>query len=342
MNHEELTVAEARRIALAAQGFDRPRPARRVGASDVRRAIHQLGLLQIDFANVLIPSHYLVLFSRLGAYDRSLLDNLVHRHREFIEAWAHEASIVPVDCWPLLRHRRERHRVRPWGFETFLEEHPEYVAAVLEEVRARGPLAAGDLGAPDGAPRRIAEVWSDTVPEALLETNKAWLGTVPRAVLEAHFGRGLLAIANRLPDFTRIYDLAERVVPAEHHPREVSREDAERELLLRAAKAHGVATASDLADYYRMPPKDARPRLAELVEQGMLSPVRIAGSKEAAYLHPAAKRPKRIVAAALLSPFDPVVWFRARASRLFQFDYRFDLHAARQAPVGMLCVAVLI
>jgi uncharacterized protein YcaQ len=310
MSRANLSSAEARRVALAAQGFDRPRPSGRVRIGDLRRTIRQLGLLQIDYVNVLVPAHYQVLFSRLGPYEKSRLDDLVYRRREFTEQWAHEASILPVETWPLLRHRREEHRVRPYGFESFLKQNPVYVDSVLNEVRVRGPLTAGDLPGPDGASRRLPE---------------SWFGTVPRAVLEAYFGRGALAIADRRPNFARAYDLADRVLPPQHHARQAETEDAQRELLRLASRSHGVGTAADLADYYRMPVRAARPRLAELVDSGDLREVRIEGWREPAYLHGAARLPLRIAAATLLSPFDPVVWYRPRAARLFDFDYRFEI-----------------
>ena len=304
----DLSLSEARRIALAAQGFDRPRPSR-VGAQHLRRTIRQLGLLQIDYVNVLVPSHYMVPFSRLGPYSKTLLDDLVYRRREFTEQWAHEASIVPVETWPLLGHRRETHRVRPYGFEPFLERHAEFVAGVVEEVRARGPLSADDLAVPAGMVRRVAGAWQGTA----------------RVVLEAHFGRGVLAVAERRLNFARVFDLAERVIPQEHHSRQVDREEAQRELLRLAARSHGVGTAPDLADYYRMPISQARLRIAELAEAGQLRPVRVEGWRETAYLHPEANLPGRIDGAALLSPFDPVIWFRDRAARLFDFDYRVEI-----------------
>ena len=305
----DLSLAEARRIALAAQGFDRPRPAR-VDTRHLRRTVQQLGLLQIDSVNVLVPAHYQVPFSRLGPYPRSRLDDLVYRKRELFEQWAHEASILPVDAWPLLRHRMQAHRIRPWGFEKFLDKHPEYVAWVLKEVRGRGPLLAADLPEPDGTPRRTG----------------MWARGVPRMVLEAHFGAGKVATANRRPNFARAYDLAERVIPAEHFKRKVSSAEAQRELLRRSARAHGVGTAGDLADYYRMPIGDARARLAELVDAGELGEVRVEAWRETAYLHPDAKLPKQIDAAALLSPFDPLIWHRDRAARLFDFDYRIEIY----------------
>ncbi len=306
----DLSLGEARRIALAAQGFDLPRPSGRVDARHIRRTIRRLGLLQIDYVNVLVPAHYQVLFSRLGPYRMSALDDLVYRRREFTEQWAHEASILPVESWPLLRYRMEAHRVRPNGFESFMKQHPDYVERVLEEVRARGPLAANDLPDPAGASRRI---------------EGAWFGTVPRAMLEAHFGRGDLAVAERRPNFTRVFDLAERVIPPEPHRRKVGREEAQRELLRLAAQAHGVGTAGDLADYYRMPVREVRPRINELVEAGELREVRVEGWQQPAYLHPKARLPRPIAPSSLLSPFDPVIWYRARAKRLFDFDYRFEI-----------------
>jgi uncharacterized protein YcaQ len=319
MSRDELPLSEARRIALAAQGFDRPRPRGRVDTGHFRRTIRQLGLVQLDFVNVLVPAHYQVPFSRLGPYDRSLFDDLVYQRREFTEQWAHEASILPVESWPLLRHRMENHCVRPWGFEAFLEQNPAYADRVLAEVKARGPLTADDLPGPEGASRRLA----DLIPGA-------WVGTVARAVLEAHFGRGLLAVAERRRGFVRAYDLAERVLPAEHHRRQVGREEAQRELVRSAARAHGVGTAADLADYYRMPVREARPRLAELAEAGELREVCVEGWREPAYLHPQARRPRRIEAVALLSPFDPVVWYRPRVERLFGFDYRVEIFVPRE------------
>ncbi len=317
MSQENLTLNEARRIALAAQGFDRPRPNGKVNTSHIGRAIRQLGLVQIDFVNVLTPAHYQVLFSRLGSYKKSLLDDLVYRRREFTEQWAHERSILPVESWPLLRHRMETRRVRPWGFEKFLEQHSSYVAWTLEEIRIRGPLGADDLPEPEGMPRRMSDKWG-------------WGMNLKNQVLEAHFGFGRLVVAERLPNFARTYDLAERVIPAEHHGRKVEREEAQRELLRLAARSHGVGTAGDLADYYRMPIREARQRIAELVEAGDLREAQVEGWREPAYLHPKAKLPGRIEAAALLSPFDPVVWYRPRAARLFDFDYRIEIFTPQE------------
>ena len=307
----DLSLDDARRLALAAQGFDRPRP-RRVAGRDLARVIQRLGLVQLDFVNVLAPAHYQVLFSRLGPYRRALLHETVYRRGAFTEQWAHEASIVPMDAWPLLRHRRDTHRVRPWGFDRFLAKSPAYVKRVVAAVRRRGALTAADLPPPDGVARRIR--------------GDAWVGTVPRATLEALFGRGTLAVADRRPNFARVYDLAERVIPAEHHERRVESDEARRELLRRAARALGVATAGDLADYFRMSPREARPRIAELVEEGRLVAARVEGWREPAYLAAAAPAPRLLSASALLSPFDPVIWHRPRAQRLFGFDYRLEIY----------------
>jgi uncharacterized protein YcaQ len=320
MPRDNLSLSEARRIALAAQGFDRPRSTKGVKAHDLSRTIRQLGVLQIDYVNVLLPAHYLVPFSRLGPYKRSLFDAVVYRgrdgKREFMEQWAHEASILPVETWPLLRHRMETHRVRPYGFERFMEKYSSYVDWVLDEVRRRGPLSADDLAEPGGAARRI--------------TGDAWVGTVPRAVLEAHFGRGLLAVAGRQPNFARVFDLAERLLPRQHHGRQVERAEAQRELMRLAARSHGVGTAGDLADYYRMPIREARQRITELVEASELREVRVEGWREPAYLDSRARLPNRVDASALLSPFDPVVWHRPRTARLFGFDYRIEIYVPRE------------
>jgi len=306
----ELSLDEARRLSLAAQGFASRRPSSPADAATLLALVRRLGLLQLDFVNVVLPSHYLVPFSRLGPYDRSLLDGLAYSSRELTEQWAHEASLIPVESWPLLRHRMEVHRPRPWGFDEVMAVQPEYVEAVLESVRRGGPLAAADLPTPGGTTRKL-EV--------------SWFGTVPRAVLEALFGRGVLAVASRRPDFSRTYDLVERIVPEELLGRIVDQTAARRLLLEGAARAQGVGTAGDLADYLRMPVRDARTALDELVDRGKLRRAHVQDWRQEAYLHPQAEVPERVQASALLSPFDPVVWTRARTQRLFSFEYRFEI-----------------
>lgn len=300
---ERLSRIEARRIALAAQGFAAPRP-RRPDLRHLRAVARRLDLIQLDFVNVLVPAHYLVPFSRLGSYDRSLLDDLVYRRREMAEQWAHEASLVSVEAWPLLRARLGDRRGR--ALERFAAQHRDYVATVLAEVRARGPVAADELRAPPDQPPRDRRSW-------------AW--TWQRAALECHFSTGAIAIDRRRPDMARVYDLAERIVGA-HHARAVAPDAALAELARRAARALGVATAADLADYYRLPVKAIRAALPDLG----LTEVRVDGWKDPAYLDPAAAQPRAIDAAALLSPFDPLIWFRPRTHRLWDFHYRIEIY----------------
>ena len=313
---DTLSLSEARRIALAAQGFDRPRPAGRVNAGHLRRLVRQIGLIQIDSVNILLPAHYQVPFSRLGPYDRTLLDDLVYRKRELTEQWAHEASILPIEHWPLIRYHLGPHERRWRALAKFMDDNAAYAARVLDEVRVRGPLVAGEVDEPDGTRARGGGWWG-------------W--TMAKATLEGHFSRGTIAIAERrTAGFARAYDLAERIVPNEHRDRTLTREEAQRELVRLAARATGVATAKDLADYYRMAPREARQRVAELAAAGELREVRVEGWREPAFLHSGARAPRALDTAALLSPFDPVVWYRPRAERLFGFDYRIEIYVPRE------------
>jgi uncharacterized protein YcaQ len=311
-----LSASEARRAALAAQGFDRPRPGGDINARHFRRIVDTLGLLQLDFVNVLVPAHYLVLWSRLGAYERARLDHCLSASGAYTEQWAHEASVVPTDTWPLLEHRRRT--FRPWKSNPLgsLDDPGRYLDEVLEQVRRNGPLTASDLPAVDGPKRRAGE----------------WHRSIPRWALELHFGRGRLAVAGRQPNFQRLYDLPERIIPAAHLGRAPAPPAARRRLLRRAAAALGVASAGDLADYYRMRPRDAAPRIEELVEEGTLRRVRVDGWDCDGFLHHAARIPARIDGRCLLSPFDPLVWYRPRLERLFGFHYRIEIYvpAARR------------
>lgn len=304
-----LSIADARRIALAAQGFGNAWKTKPTTAG-LRRLVQRLGAVQLDFVNVVVPAHYHVVYSRVGHYPRQLLDDLVYRHRHCTEHWAHEASIVPMETYPLLRYRREKHRVWPYGFETFLSRNVPYVDSVVEFIRARGVVTAADVPDPPQGGRRL---------------DFSWYGTVPRAVLEALFGYGRLSIAGRHAGFARAYDLPERIVPEEYLSARVEEPDARRALIEQAALAHGVATAGDLADYFRMKAADARPAVADLVSAGVLEPVEVEGWREPAYLHRNAPRPNPVEAQVLLSPFDPVIWTRKRTERLFGFDYRFEI-----------------
>ncbi len=310
MTGKEISLGQARRIALAAQGFDRPRPECEVDIRHLRRAIRQIGLLQLDFVNVLVPAHYLVLYSRLGAYERARLNHLVYQRREFTEQWAHEASIVPIDVWPLLAYRR--HDYQPWPGSPIakLKGKSTYLAQVLNLIANNGAVTSQDLPPAAAQKRRPGD----------------WHRSLPRWALECHFGRGAVAVADRLPNFQRVYDLPERLIDPQHLEKSVSRKDAQRELLGLAAKSYGIATMRDLADYYRMSSREAAPRVAELVEAGDVCHVSVEGWKEPGFLARGSRTPRKLSCSSLLSPFDPVVWFRPRAERLFDFHYRIEIY----------------
>jgi uncharacterized protein YcaQ len=301
---------QARRIALAAQGFDRPRPQKGADVRHIRRVIRQLGLLQLDFVNVLIPAHYLVLYSRLGAYERDRLHKLVYRRREFTEQWAHEASIVPMELWPLLEYRRQDYRPWPGSPITRLKKKSKYLKQVIDLIANNGAATSQDMPPVPGPARRPGD----------------WHRSLPRWALECHFGSGRVAVADRLPNFQRVYDLPERVIDAKYLSEQVSRDDAQRELLRRAAKSCGIATLQDLADYYRMSPREAAPRVHELVKSGDLCEVEVEGWKQPGLLYKGARVPRKLRCSSLLSPFDPLVWFRPRAERLFDFHYRIEIY----------------
>jgi len=306
-----LSASEARRVALAAQGFDRSRPAAPTDVRHFRRALHAIGVLQLDFVNVLMPAHFLMLWSRLGGYDRKRFESFLYDSREFTEQWAHEASVVRTSDWPLLEYRRRAWQ--PWKRNPLktLGDPDAYLRRILEQVEAGGAVTANDLpAAPSGKKLNPAE----------------WHRPVQRWALEHHFGRGELGIRRRLTNFQRVYDLPERLIDDAYRLKPVDEADARRELLRQSARSLGVGTVHDLADYYRMTARDAAPGIAELVEDGALTPVDVEGWKDTAYLSDKARFPRAIPGASLLSPFDPVVWFRPRAERLFDFEYRIEIY----------------
>ena len=305
-----LSAGEARRIALAAQGMHRERPACVPDARHFRRAMQALQVLQLDYVNVLVPAHYLVLWSRLGAYERQRFDRFVYDRGDYTEQWAHEASIVPSDAWPLLAHRRATYEPSKHNPLHRLRDRNGYLAAVLEQVRSDGALTAADLPPLPGPKRRPGD----------------WHRSVPRWALEYHFARGDLAVSHRLANFQRVYDLPERVIPGHRLTVSHDRESADREMLRRASVAFGIATQRDLADYFRMSPRDAAPRIEELVEEGALSCVDVENWHEQGYLSASANLPRIVEGASLLSPFDPIVWYRPRAERLFDFHYRIEIY----------------
>jgi uncharacterized protein YcaQ len=269
-----------------------------------------MGLLQLDFVNVLVPAHYLVVYSRVGGYKPETFSRLVYERGEFTEQWAHEASIVPTTDWPLLEHRRRS--FTPWSGSsiTKLRNKAKYLEQIIEIIREKGPITSQDLPPVAGPKRKPGD----------------WHRSVPRAALEQHFGVGSLAVRRRLANFQRVYDLTERVIDETHRIRSVDDDDARRELLRRAAGACGIATLHDLADYYRMSPREARPRVMELVEDNSLLEVQVEGWEQNAYLASGARIPRSVNRSALLSPFDPLVWYRPRAERLFGFHYRIEIY----------------
>lgn len=310
MRRKRLSLAEARRAALAAQGFDRPRPAGRPDARHFRRVIDTLGLLQLDYVNVLMPAQFMILWSRLGDYDRTAFERFVYDRREYTEQWAHEASIVPVSSWPLLDYRRKSYDMHKQNPLRKLRGYRKYLDAVLDQVGRDGPLTAADLPPAPGPRRNPGD----------------WYRSMPRCALEYHFARGDLAVSHRLANFQRVYDLPERIIPSRHLQQRLSVESAQKELLRMASRSLGVGTLHDLADYYRMSPRVTTPLVAQLVEEGDLIPISVEGWREQAYLAKDARIPRRIEGVSLLSPFDPVVWFRPRAERLFDFHYRIEIY----------------
>jgi uncharacterized protein YcaQ len=326
---ERLSLARARRVALAAQGFGEARPDQ-PSRRHLLRTTDRLGLLQIDSVNVLVRAHYMPLFSRLGAYDPSLLDEASYhrRRRVFFEYWGHEASLIRLDLQPLFRWRMERAERGEGiygGLATFGRERPDFVRAVLREVEERGPLSAGDL---ENGGRGQGSWWGWSDGKRALE----WL-----------FWAGLVTTATRR-GFERVYDLPERVLPqAVVDAPTPAPDDAQRALLRHAARALGIASERCLRDYFRLDVADARLRLAELVEAGELMPVTVDGWKDTAYLDPAARIPRRIDARALVSPFDPVVWERTRAERLFDFRYRIEIYTpAEKREFGYYCLPFVL
>lgn len=300
-------IEAARRIALGAQGFGRSRPEGRVDVRHFRRVMRTVGLVQLDSVNVCVRTHYMPFYSRLGPYNRQSLDAWLNRSGENFEYWAHEAAVLPVERFPLWRWKMDE--MKPWRrAEALLAAHPEITSEVMEQVRMHGPLTVRDLDVPN-------------------HRNEKWWGYGPgKVALEVLFANGHIS-ALRGNNFVRLYDIPERVIRSDvHGARALPKEDAYRELLMRAARHHGIGTAHDIADYFRLHVPTARPILESLVADGHLSEVEVPGWKGPIYLDPEAVRPRRIETTTLVSPFDPIVWYRERAERLFGFRYRIEIY----------------
>lgn len=323
---DSVSPAAARRIALSAQGFGMPRAAS-VGTRQLNLLLGRVGVLQIDSVNVLERSHYLPVFARLGPYDKALLDRLTLRPKApYLEYWAHVATFVPAADWPLWKWRmralREKYTRKP---DAWPIAHRELLAWVRAELATKGPMPASAIEHDANERRGPWWGWSDV-----------------KHALEYLFMFGEVVTAGRR-NFERVYALPEHVLPREALDSEVPRDDAVRELVRRAARSHGIGTVRDLADYYRLSIADATRALRDLADSGDVRRVSVDGWTAPAFLHRDVRVPRRIEAAALLSPFDPVVWERDRALRLFDFHYRIEIYTPAEKRVyGYYTLPVLV
>jgi uncharacterized protein len=312
-----LTAAQARRIAVAAQGFSEPRPGGPITRAHLRRLISRIQVLQLDSVSVAVRAHYAPVFSRLGPYDRDVLDRAAWAHsahspRLLVEYWAHEAALMAVDDWPLMRWRMRHYRHGRWGTH-IVKANPKLADKIVAAIAEIGPSTAGQIEAHlSTAPRGPRGDWWGS------RSDTKW-------VAEALFAAGTLTTATRV-GFARHYDLAERVLPAEVLAREVSEDDAVQDLALRAATALGVATEADIRDYFRLAAGQAKPAIAKLVADGELERVDVEGWSNPAYLVAGQTIPRRDRGTALLCPFDPLIFFRPRVERLFGFYYRIEIY----------------
>jgi uncharacterized protein len=312
----KLTADAARRTAVAAQGFAEGKPAGAVTRAHLRRLISRIQLLQLDSVSVAVRAHYAPIFSRLGPYDRGVLDRAAWSHsvrspRLLVEYWAHEAALMAVDDWPLMRWRMREYQHGRWGTE-IVKKNARLAEDIVDAVAELGPATAGQIEAHlETEPRGRKGPWWD-------RSDTKW-------VAEALWASGALTTATRV-GFARHYDLTERVLPPEVVRRQVDDDEAVRELVLRAATALGVATEPDIRDYFRLGAKQAKPAIAELVAEGELEPVEVDGWGAPAYLRVGQLVPRRDRGTALLCPFDPLIFFRPRVERIFQFHYRIEIY----------------
>ena len=315
------SLKQARRLALAAQGFSGRQPPALIKAAQVNRLVERLGVLQIDSVNAVVRSHYLPLFSRLGNYSPLILEQAAWssgRRRSLFEYWGHEASLLPMALYPLMRWRMDRAAQGQGIYQQmarFGREQQATIARVLGIVEQQGALGAGSLSTRE---ERAGPWWDWSDEKHALE----WL-----------FAAGLVTVAGRR-GFERLYDLPERVIPTEIlQQAPLNEAQAQRGLLLHSATALGVGTEKDLRDYFRLDPSDSRGRLAELVEDGQLITCQVQGWKQPAYCLPEPKIPRKVPASALLSPFDSLIWERSRTERLFDFRYRLEIYTPQDKRV---------
>jgi hypothetical protein len=316
----DLSSSDARRLALGSLGFGAKKP-RRAGAAHVRATAERLGAIQIDSVNVLARAHYLPTFSRYGPYPMSVLDDLAHGKRELFEYWGHAACFLPLELYPLLRWRMEG-QCEAWAGAG--RKQRDFMKAVHAEVAERGPLSAGQLSN-GGRSKGPWWGWSDG-----------------KEALELLFRMGRVAIAGRR-NFERLYDIPERVLPhALLGTAPVAAADAKKALLVRAARAMGVGTEKDIAQYFhidawwdrltvngRRASATTHALFAELVEEGRLERVHVQGWKQPAFVLPGARVPPRIDVRAIVSPFDPLLWERKWTKAVFGFDYRIEIYVPR-------------
>jgi uncharacterized protein YcaQ len=298
---------------MAAQGFGRRRPVPNVTMRQVQATIDRIGLLQIDSVNVLARAHLLPLYSRLGPYDTGLLDRATSKKpRRLVEYWAHEASLIPPETHLLLRWRMERADREAWRTVRAAADEPELLEDVIAEVERSGPVTAGQVA---------ASVDPDHVPD---RGNWGWNWPPVKAALEYLFWSGRITSAGRTPQFERLYDLPERVLPEAVHAAGVP--DPEEAI---SARAHGVGTARCLRDYFRLPAREADAAIERLAGKGRLIPAEVEGFTGPAWLHPEARRPRKMEARALIAPFDPLIFERRRLEELFGFHYRIEIYTPR-------------
>jgi uncharacterized protein len=314
MRNASLTAAQARRISVAAQGFSDQRSGAPLTRAHLRRLISRIQVLQLDSVSVAVRAHYAPVFSRLGPYDRDVLDRAAWGPRParlLAEYWAHEAALMAVDDWPLMRWRMRQYRHGRWGTH-IVKANPRLVDAVIAAVEELGPSTAGQIEAHLATePRRNKGAW--------------WNRSDTKWIAEALFASGVLTTATRV-GFARHYDLVERVLPAAVLAREVDDDEAIRQLALRAATALGVATEADIRDYFRLSAHQVKPAIADLEAAGELERVAVDGWSAPAYLPAGLPVPRRDRGTALLCPFDPLIFFRPRVERLFGFHYRIEIY----------------